>query len=171
MRDISESIKNIEGAEASEKIKELADAAKICLMMTALDKRPLPVRPMAIQKTDDMGRMYFLSHKNSEKNADLIFNNEMHITISNNGNSEYLSLYGKADVYRDQHEIDELYSKLANNWFEGKDDPNITIIRFEPESGHYWDTKHGKVAQLAGMLVGAITGKQGDDGIEGHIRK
>ncbi len=162
-------ITNLMGGEASKKIKELALGARTCLMMTSLDKRPMTVRPMAIQKVDDAGKIYFLSAKDSEKNIELQLSNEMHLTFSNNSSSEYLSLYGTAEVYRDQKQIDEMYSAFANTWFDGKDDPNITIIRFSPESGHYWDTKHGKVIQLAGILYGAVTGKETDDGLEGNL--
>lgn len=163
-------INNLSGSNAANKIKELADSARICIMMTDLDKRPISARPMAIQKTDDQGRIYFFSEKNSLKNEELRQSQEMQLTLSNEKNSEYLNVFGHADVYRDQEEIDEMYSAFVNTWFDGKKDPNITIIRFTPEAGHYWDTKHGKLIQLAGMLVGAVTGKQTDDGIEGRVK-
>jgi general stress protein 26 len=161
---------HMSGAEAAEKIKALAEAARMCLMMTMLDKRPCSVRPMAIQKVDANGSIYFMSRANSDKNAELKHNNEMHLTFSNDAKSEYLSLYGHAIVYRDQKEIDEMYSVFVNTWFDGKDDPNISIIRFDPENGHYWDTKNGKIVALAGMVVGAITGKETDNSLEGDLR-
>jgi general stress protein 26 len=94
----------------------------------------------------------------------------MHITFSNDGDNEYLSLFGTARTYRDQQEIDELYNSFANTWCDGTDDPNLTIIRFSPSQGHYWDSKHGKAVQMIGILVGAITGKQTDDGLEGELK-
>jgi hypothetical protein len=62
-----------------------------------------------------------------------------------------------------------MYSAFVNTWFDGKEDPDITIIRFNPQSGHYWDTKNGKLVALAGMLVGAVTGKETDNSLEGDI--
>lgn len=163
-------MENMTGIEAAEKIKELAEAARTCLMMTMLDQRPFNVRPMALQKVDEYGSIYFMSDRNSDKNKNLEQNNEMHLTFSNSAKSEYLSLYGRAKVYRDQREIDEMYSAFVNTWFDGKNDPNITIIRFIPEAGHYWDTKNGKIVALAGMIVGAITGKETDNSLEGDLR-
>lgn len=161
---------HLNGREAAKKIKELADHARSCMMMTALSQRPISVRPMGIQKTDEHGRMYFFSSKDSGKNAEIGQSSEMQLTIANDGNSEYLNLYGKAEVYRDQKEIDDMYNAFANTWFEGKEDPMLTIIRFTPEDGHYWDSKHGKLIQMAGLLVGAITGKQTDDGLQGDLK-
>lgn len=164
------SVDNLTGVEAAKKIKELVEHTRTCLMMTSLMNRPIEIRPMAIQKVGDDGRIYFFSHKDSGKNAELQISGEMQLTISNDGNSEYLSLYGKADVYRDQKEINEMYSAFANVWFEGKEDPNLTIIRFTPNDGHYWDSKHGKLVQMVGILFGAITGKQTDDGLQGQLK-
>jgi general stress protein 26 len=162
-------VENVSGIEASKKIKQLTDDARSCMMLTSLNERPIPVRPMGIQKVDDEGRLYFFTDKRTEKHAELMKSGEMQITVSNDKNSEYLNLYGNAEIYRDQKEIDEMYSAFANTWFEGKEDPNLEIIRFTPETGHYWDSKAGKLIQMAGFLIGAITGKQTDNGRQGDI--
>ncbi len=162
--------KNLEGGPAGERIKMLAEATRTCAMITRLDQRPFHVRPMGIQKVNDDGAIYFFSHRDSDKNADLKVSDEMHLIFSNESKSEYLSLYGHAKVYRDQTEINEMYSLFVNTWFDGKEDPNITIIRFEPKEGHYWDTKNGKFVALAGMVFGAITGKETDNSVEGDLR-
>jgi general stress protein 26 len=124
---------------------------------------------MGIQEIDEMGRIIFLSHKNSNKNREIIASNEVQLIFSNDNDLEYMSLFGHAEIYRDQRQIDKLYTSFADNWFEGKNDPNITIIRFTPIGGRYCDTKHGKIIQFAGMLVGAITGKNKSDSVEGEI--
>jgi hypothetical protein len=57
------------------------------------------------------------------------------------------------------------------NWFtEGKDDPRITVIKFTPTQGYYWDTKHGMAVALIKRLAGAIMGETHDDSIEGKIK-
>jgi general stress protein 26 len=166
------SIQNVSGRQATELICKLAGHARTALMMTDLEKSPFSVRPMAIQKVDKNGQMYFFSARSSGKNQQLaspLSGSQMHICIANDGDSEYLSLSGQAEVYRNQQEIDEMYTPLANNWFSGKDDPELTIIRFTPSSGHYWDTKHGKMIAFASMIAGAVTGRHSDDGVEGDI--
>lgn len=163
-------IQNLNGPKAVEKIKGLAEAARTCMMVTRLHEKPLTMRPMAVQKTDENGCIYFLSHSDTNKNDELNESPAMQLVFMNSSNSEYLSLYGEAEVYRNQEEIEEMYTPIANVWFEGKDDPNITIICFHPESGYYWDTKNGKMVQLAGMLVGALTGKEIDNSLEGNLK-
>ena len=58
---------------------------------------------------------------------------------------------------------------MANAWFDGKDDPKVSIIRVEPRETYYWDTKAGKLVTLLSFVAAAVTGKQTDnsDGVEG----
>ena len=55
-------------------------------------------------------------------------------------------------------------------WFqEGKDDPDLTIIRVQPTAVYYWDTKHNRM--VAGLKIAAslLTGKTMDDSVEGEL--
>jgi general stress protein 26 len=163
-------MEHLHGGAAAGKIKELAEAARTCLMITNLKELPLSIRPMATQKVDESGNVYFLAVRDADSVKHINAAPEIQVTWSNDQKSEYLALYGTAEVYRDQKEIDEMWSSFIKTWFpEGKDDPNLVIIRFRPESGHYWDTQHGKFAQLLGMIAGAVTGKETDDSLEGNI--
>lgn len=65
----------------------------------------------------------------------------------NNSDSEYLSVFGEAFVYKDKSTIEDKWSPLANAWFDGKEDPNVSIIRVEPKNTYYWDTKAGKIGK------------------------
>jgi general stress protein 26 len=161
---------NLSGTEAIKKIKELVEHGRSCFMMTALDKLPMSIRPMGPQKVTENGDLLFFSDRNSRKNSELQLSKKMHLSFQNDGDNEYLSLSGTAEVYRDQSEINELYNSFANIWFEGKDDPNLTIIRFTPQEGHYWDSKHGKILQMLSFVFGAITGKQTDNGLQGDLK-
>ena len=161
---------NLQGTDAAKKIKELAEAARVGLMITNLKEQPLSIRPMATQRVDENGYIYFLSIRDSDAVKHIEASPEVQMTWSNMGKSEYLSIYGTGDVYRVQKEIDEMWNDFIKTWFpEGKDDPNLVIIRLKPESGYYWDTQHGKVVQLLGMMIGAVTGKETDDSLEGKI--
>ena len=77
---------------------------------------------------------------------------------------------GAATVSTDRDRIESLWSPLFKTWFTGGiDDPRITVIRFEPTAGYYWDTKHGNVVASVKMLIGAAVGKTLDDSVEGNI--
>lgn len=158
--------------EANEKIKELAGKADTCLFTTNLTSLPLTTRPMSTRDVDENGCIWFFSRRDSNKNKEIAQDNRVQLFYSNFSNSEYLSIYGKATILKDEKKAKELWSVFAKTWFnEGYDDPELTLIKIEPEEGYYWDTKDGKVISLLKIMAGAITGKEMDTSIEGKISK
>ncbi len=156
--------------QAIEKIRHIA-TGEIAMVHTFVGREVGIARPMATAGVDADGTIWFLSKTHSPKNEQVQGDHVMQITYSIKSRSEYLVLDGRAEVTRDQAKIDELWSAIDKTWFpEGKQDPSISLLRFTPKIGHYWDTKHSKMVQMLGMAVGALTGKPADDGIEGDLR-
>ena len=163
-------VKNLIRTEANAKIKEIVEAADICLFTTDLTNLPLNTRPMSTQKVDDDGTLWFFSDKDSTKNDHIESDERVQLFYSNKMSSEYLSLYGTATVIKDDNKARELWSTHVKIWFDSPEDPNLTIIKVLPEDGYYWDTKDGKLVSLFKMGVGMITGKELDGGVEGKIK-
>lgn len=163
--------KHLYGQEALKKLKSLAENAHMCMMLTALNDRPIATRPMTIQEVDENGILWFISSKSSDKNHQLTVNSETQVIFVNKTDNEYLSVYGFAEIYEDQKTIDEKYSVMANAWFDGKDDPDVSIIGIRPEEIKYWDTKYGSFVDFGLMVYAAVTGNKGvDGGEEGQLK-
>ena len=58
---------------------------------------------------------------------------------------------------------------FAKAWFDGKRDPDISLIKIVPDTAYYWDTVHGKMVSLIKIAISAVSGKKMDDGVEGKI--
>ncbi len=77
---------------------------------------------------------------------------------------------GNDVITEDKNKIDELWTPIIKTWFqEGKDDPNLTLLKVTPAEAYYWDTKHGKMVSFAKMMASIVVGKTMDDGIEGKL--
>lgn len=162
---------NLIGKEAVEKIKELVDKANTCFFCTAIETdKFFETRPMAPQKVDVNGTLWFLSAKDSHKNLELQENPKAQLLFQGSSYSHYLSLYGRVIVSQDKDKIHELWEPTMKTWFtEGEEDPRITILQFIPTEGHYWDTKNGMAVASVKRLFGAIVGETYDDSIQGNI--
>lgn len=169
--DEANHIKNYEGEAAIQKLKELAENARICMFVTLTTDRPLPSRPMAVQAVDNDGALYFYSVADSDKNHEIAVDSSVQLFFANNSNSEYLSIYGTASISQNREKIKELWTPWAKIWFQnGPDDPELTLISVKPESGYYWDTKHNKVVQLLKIATSIVSGKTLDDSVEGKLK-
>jgi len=162
---------DLKGQEATKKIKDLVDSAKTCFFCTSKTGEAFATRPMAVQKVDDDGNLWFLSATDSHKNEELQTDSKVQLLFQGSSYDDFLNIEGKATVSKDKAKIKELWEPILKTWFtEGINDPRISVIKVEPTGGYYWDTKHGPAVAFAKKLVGAAIGKTLDDSIEGKLK-
>ena len=167
-----ENHKNLSSEDAAKKIKELVDKANTCFFTTLVSTHQhTTTRPMSVQKTDEDWTLWFLIANDSHKNKEIAINPNLHLYFQGSAHSDFLHLYGVADISEDKNIIKQLWNPLLKTWFtEGENDPRISVIKFTPIEGYYWDTKHGNAIAGIKMLIGAAIGKTLDDSIEGKIK-
>jgi len=165
------SLKNLYGKEAVTKMRNMIDGAgSTCFFRTDISNHTShTARPMSVQKTDEEGNLWFLSAMDSNKNIELFESPSASLFFQDSDHMGFMELQGRVIITKDKDKIDELWGPVVKNWFKSKDDPRITVIQFIPESGYYWDEKHGNTIAGIKLLLGAITGKNMDDAVEGKL--
>lgn len=109
--------KDLKGTAAAKKIKELAEK-KTCFFCTGITTdKEVTVRPMAVQKVDDHGNLFFLSADDSHKTRDILRDPKVQLLFQGSSYSDFLSVYGKATISTDKKLIKELWAPLAKTWF------------------------------------------------------
>lgn len=163
---------DLRAGDAIAKIKELVEKAQTCFFCTAVTSSGSSgARPMSVQQVDEEGNLWFLSADDSHKNDELARDPSVQLYFQGSAHSDFLMLSGTASITRDKAKIKELWEPIVKTWFtEGVDDPRITAIKFKPNEGYYWDTKHGMAVAGIKMLIGAAIGKTLDDSIEGTLQ-
>jgi general stress protein 26 len=164
-------IQNLTNQDAIDKIKDLVKSEQMCLFTTQLTSVPLSTRPMSAMETDEHGNIWFFSAKSSDKNLHIQADPRVQLFFSHPASSEFLSVYGSASITTDPEKIDKYWSSIIKAWFpEGKDDPELTLLKVAPEEAYYWDTKNNKMISMVKILTSVVTGKTMDDGIEGTLK-
>lgn len=163
---------DLNGQAAIQRIKDVVDKAKTCFFRTATPiGESEGVRPMNVRKVDEAGHLWFLMADDSHTVQDLRRSDAVDLFFQGSAHSDFLHLKGTATASRDGVKIKELWEPVLKTWFtQGEDDPRITVVQVIPETGYYWDNKHGNIIAGVKMLLGAATGKTLDDSIEGKIR-
>lgn len=162
---------NLSGPEAISKLKTLAEDAGVCMFTTNINRFPHQSRPMSLQEVDDDGNLWFISSSDSHKNAEMNVDDHVTLYFQNKGKYEFLVVNGEAEVFIDKETIDRHWTEFANAWFNGKNDPRVSVICVRPLDVDYWDTKDGKIISFIKMSFSALTGAKGNDGgVSGKIR-
>lgn len=166
-----ENTKNLKATEGLEKLKELVTAIEICLFSTDLQKKEgATCRPMSAQEVDDEGNIWFFSGKDSHKNREIKQDNVVQLFFSHPDKNSYMIVNGVAEISTNPEKIEDLWSPATKIWFkEGKDDPNISLIKVHPKSAHYWDTEGNKISNFIKFLASVATGSNLVSGVQGNI--
>lgn len=157
--------------EAIDKLKELVEQINVCLFCTDLKTDDgATCRPMSAINVCDQGNIWFFSEKDSDKNKAINTDKNVQLFFSHPGKSSYLVVNGEAAIILDKEKIEELWTPVAKIWFkEGKDDPNISIIKVTPTTAYYWDTDGNKMINFLKMVASVVTGKNLLNSKEGTI--
>ncbi len=163
---------NLHGKEAIEMIKKLVKEINVCLFCTNLKTdNSNSVRPMSTQEVDDEGNLWFFSEKNSEKNVDIENDKQVQLFFADPSKSAFMVLNGEAAIIVDNDKVEQLWTPLVKTWFkEGKDDPNISMIKVNTISAYYWDTNGNRMINFFKMLASVATGTTLVDAKEGTIK-
>jgi general stress protein 26 len=157
---------NLIQKEALVKLKSMAEAIKITMMLTNLKKQPISVNPMSTKRVDEDGAIWFLSPLKSEHNVNIQSDNKVQLIYSDPQNKQYLSVFGDAWIESRYPIKKELYTKEDDIWFDGVDDVNLTAIKVNPQQAFYWDKSSNKFINMFEETVEALTGEAKD-----HFKK
>ena len=163
-------VKDLAGKEAVAKLKKLAEDVRICMFCTDLSKLPINARPMSVQEVDEEGNIWFMSSQKSNKNFEIKEDKRVQLLFAKMSDAHYMSVFGDAFIYRDKAKIEELWNPIAKAYFDqGKDDPDITVIKVVPSNAYYWDEKDGRIVGLIKTAAAMVTGNSNDGGVEGVL--
>jgi general stress protein 26 len=144
--------------EDAAKIWSLIKSAKFAMLVTD-DNGQLRGRPMAASQQEFDGTLWFFTRASSHKVTEVQDDNRVCVTYAEPSHSDYVSLSGKAALVRDRAEIEKRWSSILKAWFpDGRDDPEVSLLKITVEQAEYWDTPNSKIVQLYGYAKATLTG-------------
>ena len=163
--------KHLSGREGLEKIGELIKDIRICMMTTAAKDGSFDSRPMATQKSDFDGTIWFLTRGESGKVHEVAQDTHIALLYADAENSKYISIKGRGSVNQDKAKIHELWNPMYKAWFpDGEDDPAVTVLRVDVTEAQYWEASSSRLVRGAKYLAAAVTGGATSLGESGTVR-
>jgi general stress protein 26 len=132
----------------------------ICMMVTR-DGGALRSRPMTPTFRTGQNAVWFLTDAQDHKDDEIAAAPEGCLAFADPRGQCYVSMSGRLSVVREQAMIDALWNDEAAAFFpQGKDDPSVILLRFDPEMGEYWDAYPGTIARAYAFVASAVTGER-----------
>jgi general stress protein 26 len=137
----------------TDRVWELMDKISTC-MLTTHDGDQIRSRPMHAFVRRDEDAVYFLGDADQHKDVEIERNPNVGLAFADG--QKFVSVTGHAAVSRDKTKIKELWSPVAQAWWDSPDDPNIRLLTVTPDDAEFWDGP-GKVIGTIKMITAAAT--------------
>lgn len=111
-------------------------------------------RPMTAMIENDRGPIWFFAGKPNAVVDNLARSRRAIAAFSAKGHDLFASIHGNLSVDNDQTVIDRLWNPFIAAWFDGKDDPKLVLLRFDPEHAEVWLNESNVLAGVK-MLFGS----------------
>ena len=153
-------------SENLEKLRSMIKDIDFC-MLTTIDEEGEPhSRPMSSNgDIDPNGDLWFFTGASSHKVSEVSRLPKVNVSFADPKNQQYVSVTGVARVVRDRQKIDELWRPEFKMWFpEGKDDPEVALLRVSLEKAEYWDSPSSLIGYAFSFVSSMVTGKDSAPG-------
>jgi general stress protein 26 len=153
-------------SDSLEKLREIIKDIDFC-MLTTIDGGGDPhSRPMSSNgDIDPDGDLWFFTQASSAKVSEVEQSPKVNVSFADPDNQRYVSVTGVAHLVRDRKKIDELWRPQFRMWFpEGKDDPEVALLKVSLEKGEYWDSSSSTIGYALSFISALVTGKEPDLG-------
>ncbi|HEX6993153.1 MAG TPA: pyridoxamine 5'-phosphate oxidase family protein [Gammaproteobacteria bacterium] len=137
--------------EATQPQQHLYDMLKdfdTAMLVTRSRDGQMHARPMAVAELSPNADAYFVTGIDSPKVAEI--EADPHVTLTFQSSKQYAAVSGRVSIVRDRTLLDRLWKEAWKVWFpKGKDDPEISILKFDAEQGELWDNAGTKGMKYA----------------------
>ncbi len=163
--------KHLSGPEGLKKIADLIQDIRIAMLTTVAADGSFDSRPMATQKTEFDGTVWFLTRSESGKVGEIEDDSHVALIYADPSDSKYVSAKGRATVNQDRAKIHSLWNPMYRAWFpEGEDDPHIAVLKVTVTEAQYWEASSSKLVRGIRYLAASATGGKVDLGKTGTVK-
>jgi general stress protein 26 len=111
-------------------------------------------RPMTAQIEDRQGPLWFFTASDTAI-AGLLSEGARAgaLAFASKGHDVFASIDGELRIETDRAAVDRLWNVMVAAWFEGgKDDPKVTLLRFDPGEAQIWENGSSLMAGVKALL-------------------
>ena len=141
-------------AEIEEKFWDALKSDMTMMLGVVADGKCHP-RPMTAQIEEDTKPIWFFTSKETEIVSEAARGGNAIATFTSDDNDLFATVHGRLSVDKDRATIERLWNPYVAAWFEkGKDDPKLTLLRFDPDNAEIWLDDSSFLAGIK-LLLGA----------------
>jgi general stress protein 26 len=142
-----------------QKLREMIKGIEFAMLTTVDDDGTLRSRPMATQRKEFDGDLYFFTKITATKVHEVEHERNVCVSYAAPEEQRYVSMSGPARLLRDRAKMQELWFPDLETWFpEGLEDPGLALLWISVTQAEYWEGPFGSLVfwpRMKKMAAGA----------------
>ena len=161
--------KDLSPAELEARLWKEIDHERI-VMLGLVGGEAHHLQPMAAFADKEQGSLWFYTKKSSDLFRDTGGGHDATVCVMAKDKEFQACVMGKLVPAHDQSKIDEYWSPFAAAWYpQGKDDPDLTMMRLDGLDARVWASQGGLAYPLK-IAAANLTHKTPDVGTVGDVK-
>lgn len=146
--------------ENVKKLGEMIKDIEFTMLTTADTDGSLRSRPMATQKVEFDGDLYFFTKAGAPKVDEVERDRNVCVSYAAPKDERYVSMSGTARILRDPAKMKELWSPELKVWFPGGlDDPDLALLKVSVTQAEFWEGPSSTILYLVGLAKAIVAGE------------
>jgi general stress protein 26 len=111
------------------------------IMLGVEGTRDGATQPMTVMFEDEdreAGLLWIFTANDHDLTRAMGQSNRAIVSYSAQGHDVFASLRGTLEIVDDRATVDRLWNPIVAEWYEGKDDPKLALVRFDVENAKIW---------------------------------
>jgi general stress protein 26 len=130
--------------------------AKPMVMLGVVGDRDGHTQPMTAQFEGRLGPIWFFAGKDDDLFNLVGTGTRAIMSYTAPGHDLYASVHGAIFQEDSAKVVDRFWNKFVSAWYDGgKDDPNLAVLRFEPDSAKIWLAEAAFGTMVKALFMGA----------------
>lgn len=135
----------------------LHEEKTVMLGLNGPEHHTQPMTALAEPATEEM---WFFTRDDTDLALESIGGVEARLVFMGKGDKVQADIIGVIRVERDRNRIERYWNPMIAAWYpQGKDDPHLTLLCFEPRKGQVWVAEQGTLGTAFEITKANITGK------------
>lgn len=114
--------------------------------MLGLDRPGYHSQPMTAFGEPETGTLWIFTRNDTDLAGDVATAQDAMFTYVSKDQEVYACFHGQLSIDNDRARIEEYWNPIVAAWYpEGKDDPHLTLLRFDAGDGRIWIADKGAI--------------------------
>jgi general stress protein 26 len=129
-------------------------------MLTTRFAGGLWARPLEARPDRAAGLIWFVTDIRSAKEHEIEAAHDIGLVFVETKANAYLSITGKAVIWRDHAKAGEIWKPSDNMWWHGPSDSNVCVLRATPVTAELWDGPASNAVAAFEFVKSQLTGAE-----------